>query len=196
MRIRRSTMLADPSARRAKSARRVPLQPQSCRAAHRRKLHAEATRGVVKLELYRLARRDGDSVCVTYWMNRLQNIESEKPLFVTLNPPRPPRAGTLLHSEVYDHPIFDAQGDGRSAQAVAAAGRAEYLVLRRVFRRGLSRGRLAGRARRRRATRRRATAVAGAKRVRTHRPYGKTDRGERRRSCRHDGSVRRSTSAR
>jgi predicted NAD/FAD-binding protein len=46
-------------------------------------------------------------VCVTYWMNRLQNIESEKPLFVTLNPPWPPRAGMLLHSEVYDHPIFD-----------------------------------------------------------------------------------------
>ena len=50
-----------------------------------------------------------DDVCVTYWMNRLQNIESQKPLFVTLNPPRPPRAGTLLHSEVYDHPIFDAK---------------------------------------------------------------------------------------
>jgi predicted NAD/FAD-binding protein len=50
-----------------------------------------------------------DGVCVTYWMNRLQNIESERQLFVTLNPPRPPRAGTLLHSEVYDHPIFDAK---------------------------------------------------------------------------------------
>ena len=50
-----------------------------------------------------------DGVCVTYWMNRLQNNESEKPLFVTLNPKRPPRAGTLLHSEVYDHPIFDAK---------------------------------------------------------------------------------------
>ena len=49
-----------------------------------------------------------EGVCVTYWMNRLQNIESEKPLFVTLNPPRPPRAGSLLHSEIYDHPIFDA----------------------------------------------------------------------------------------
>jgi predicted NAD/FAD-binding protein len=50
-----------------------------------------------------------ESVHVTYWMNRLQNIASKKPLFVTLNPPRPPRAGTLLHSEVYDHPIFDAE---------------------------------------------------------------------------------------
>lgn len=48
------------------------------------------------------------SVCVTYWMNRLQNITSERPLFVTLNPTRPPRAGTLLHSEVYEHPVFDA----------------------------------------------------------------------------------------
>jgi predicted NAD/FAD-binding protein len=55
--------------------------------------------------------RDGvsEGVRVTYWMNRLQNIETEKPLFVTINPPRPPRAGTLLHSEVYDHPIFDAK---------------------------------------------------------------------------------------
>jgi len=50
-----------------------------------------------------------DGVCVTYWMNRLQNIESEKPLFLTLNPTRPPRAGTLLYSEVYDHPIFDVK---------------------------------------------------------------------------------------
>lgn len=48
-----------------------------------------------------------DSACVTYWMNRLQNIESEKSLFVTLNPPRLPRVATLLHSEVYHHPIFD-----------------------------------------------------------------------------------------
>jgi predicted NAD/FAD-binding protein len=41
-------------------------------------------------------------------MNCLQNLETATPLFVTLNPPRPPRAGTLLHSEVYEHPIFDA----------------------------------------------------------------------------------------
>jgi len=40
-------------------------------------------------------------------MNRLQKLATDTPLFVTLNPPRPPRAGTLLHSEVYEHPIFD-----------------------------------------------------------------------------------------
>lgn len=49
-----------------------------------------------------------DSVCVTYWMNRLQGIVSDAPLFVTLNPSRAPRAGAVLHTEVYEHPIFDA----------------------------------------------------------------------------------------
>jgi predicted NAD/FAD-binding protein len=50
-----------------------------------------------------------DSLCVTYWMNRLQPLRTGTQLFLTLNPPRPPRAGTLLHSEVYDHPTFDAK---------------------------------------------------------------------------------------
>ncbi len=55
-----------------------------------------------------IERRSMDQACVTYWINRLQKIGSTRPLFVTLNPPRPPRRGTLLHTERYDHPIFDA----------------------------------------------------------------------------------------
>ncbi len=43
----------------------------------------------------------------TYWMNRLQGIPGSRPIFVTLNPPRPPRSGTLHHSEAYEHPLFD-----------------------------------------------------------------------------------------
>ena len=46
--------------------------------------------------------------CVTYWMNRLQSLKGDTQYFVTLNPPRPPRAGTLLRSETYEHPVFDA----------------------------------------------------------------------------------------
>ena len=45
--------------------------------------------------------------CVTYWMNQLQNLPGETGYFVTLNPPRPPSSGTLLHSEVYEHPVMD-----------------------------------------------------------------------------------------
>ncbi len=54
--------------------------------------------------------RDGsaDNVGVTYWMNRLQDISDYSPLFLTLNPPRPPHAATLYRSEIYHHPIFDA----------------------------------------------------------------------------------------
>jgi predicted NAD/FAD-binding protein len=52
------------------------------------------------------SREAGAGVGVTYWMNRLQNIPGSN-LFVTLNPPHVPRAGAILHSEVYSHPIFD-----------------------------------------------------------------------------------------
>ena len=45
-------------------------------------------------------------LCVTYWMNKLQGLPGQD-LFVTLNPPRPPAAGSLLRSELYEHPIFD-----------------------------------------------------------------------------------------
>jgi predicted NAD/FAD-binding protein len=50
---------------------------------------------------------DRPRVTVSYWMNKLQNLPEASPVFVTLNPPRPPRAGTLIHSTLCDHPIFD-----------------------------------------------------------------------------------------
>jgi predicted NAD/FAD-binding protein len=46
-------------------------------------------------------------LCVSYWMNRLQGLPGQD-LFVTLNPPQPPRPEALLRSELYEHPIFDA----------------------------------------------------------------------------------------
>ena len=46
--------------------------------------------------------------CITYWMNRLQCLPGETNYFVTLNPAHAPRLGTLLRSESYEHPIFDA----------------------------------------------------------------------------------------
>ena len=56
----------------------------------------------------------GRQLCVTYWMNRLQGLPNETPLFVTLNPIRAPEAGTLIRSEVYEHPLFD--GPAMAAQ--------------------------------------------------------------------------------
>ena len=45
------------------------------------------------------------TVSLTYWMNRLQNLETRRPVLVTLNPLREPR-----HVEAeftYHHPTFD-----------------------------------------------------------------------------------------
>jgi len=49
-----------------------------------------------------------DALCVSYWMNRLQQLPERTPLFLTLNPMRQPRPEHLIRSEVYEHPMFDA----------------------------------------------------------------------------------------
>lgn len=58
---------------------------------------------------YLAEEQDGEQkVCVTYWMNRLQHLDNSNPLFVTLNPPRHPKDGSVIRSFLYDHPLFDA----------------------------------------------------------------------------------------
>jgi len=46
-------------------------------------------------------------LCVTYWMNRLQTLETDAPLFVTLNPTLEPRPDTIHNEFNYTHPYFD-----------------------------------------------------------------------------------------
>lgn len=46
--------------------------------------------------------------CVTYWMNRLQNLPGDRDIFVTLNPRRAPAPERVIHRETYMHPLFDA----------------------------------------------------------------------------------------
>ncbi|MEP3436465.1 MAG: FAD-dependent oxidoreductase [Hoeflea sp.] len=50
--------------------------------------------------------RSDANVAVSYWMNRLQGIDSAKPLFVTLNPDREPRPELVFGEYAYDHPQF------------------------------------------------------------------------------------------
>jgi predicted NAD/FAD-binding protein len=47
------------------------------------------------------------SLCVTYWMNRLQGIDPAYPLFVTLNPHIEPNPKSVIGEYSYDHPLFD-----------------------------------------------------------------------------------------
>jgi len=55
-----------------------------------------------------LSQAGSPDLCVTYWMNRLQNLPATAPLFVTLNPIRPPRPDSVVRTEIYEHPQFDA----------------------------------------------------------------------------------------
>lgn len=50
---------------------------------------------------------DGGCI-VSYWMNKLQRINSREQLFLTLNPRTMPRDESILYETSYDHPLFDA----------------------------------------------------------------------------------------
>jgi predicted NAD/FAD-binding protein len=50
---------------------------------------------------------DGRHLSVSYWMNLLQSIPQDNPLFVTLNPFIQPRPERVVSTHVYHHPQFD-----------------------------------------------------------------------------------------
>jgi hypothetical protein len=49
-----------------------------------------------------------NDVAVTYWMNQLQGIDRDKPLFVSLNPPFPPAPELIFGKYRCEHPQFNA----------------------------------------------------------------------------------------
>ena len=52
--------------------------------------------------------RGADQICVTYWMNRLQHLATDRPVFVTLNPHRAIAPEKVWARFDYAHPLFDA----------------------------------------------------------------------------------------
>jgi predicted NAD/FAD-binding protein len=61
-------------------------------------------------------------ISVTYCMNMLQNIDRRLPLFITLNPPVPPRHELTFADFVYDHPQFDAAAIAAQARLATLQG--------------------------------------------------------------------------
>ncbi len=57
--------------------------------------------------LSQVAQDGSRAVSVTYWMNRLQGLKTDKDYLVSLNPPRPPADETIIAEMDYDHPVFD-----------------------------------------------------------------------------------------
>lgn len=50
---------------------------------------------------------DHSEATVTYWMNKLQPLQTNADLFVTLNPPSRVALRGEITREVYEHPVFD-----------------------------------------------------------------------------------------
>ena len=59
--------------------------------------------------------RDGSdpSVSVTYWMNSLQNLNTQTNYFVTLNPVLEPEKNKVVQRIEYAHPVFDSDSEAR-----------------------------------------------------------------------------------
>jgi predicted NAD/FAD-binding protein len=68
-------------------------------------------------------RDDDPAISVTYWMNRLQGIGNETPLFVTLNPVQPIPRERVFDEHDFDHPVFDRAAMAAQPKVQALQGR-------------------------------------------------------------------------
>lgn len=64
----------------------------------------------------------GQSVSVTYWLNRLQPLPFSTPVFVSLNPLRAPRPESVIRRMSYAHPVFDQAAVAAQADVARMQG--------------------------------------------------------------------------
>ena len=60
---------------------------------------------------WNVMKQDTPEMCLTYWMNRLQSLPEELPLFVTLNPETPPAPELTFATMNKAHPQFDGPAE-------------------------------------------------------------------------------------
>jgi hypothetical protein len=60
---------------------------------------------------WNVLKQDGPDICLTYWMNKLQNLPGEHSLFITLNPETPPAEHLTFARMEKAHPQFDAAAE-------------------------------------------------------------------------------------
>lgn len=65
----------------------------------------------------------GNAISLSYWMNRLQNIDHETPLFLTLNPEKTPKPETVFDEFNFTHPMFNMEASKGVAHIKRVNGR-------------------------------------------------------------------------
>jgi uncharacterized protein len=66
---------------------------------------------------------DDSAITMSYWMNRLQNIDRKYPLFVTLNPERTVPDEHVFDEHVFSHPVFDQAAVATQPRVQAMQGK-------------------------------------------------------------------------
>lgn len=102
------SMLSDPDSREQELLSACSYAPNKVYLHRDARLMPRRKAAWAAWNFLRAGRNDDRKVAVSYWMNALQNIPQEKPVFVTLNPPIEPAPELTFASFTYDHPQFDA----------------------------------------------------------------------------------------
>jgi len=72
--------------------------------------------------LTRQGQDEAQDVCVTYWMNKLQPLTTDRDYFVTLNPVREARSDLVEREIDYMHPVFDTGATGAQSSLWSLQG--------------------------------------------------------------------------
>ncbi len=108
-------MLADPSEAEREILGAIPYQRNEA------VLHTDASllprrRAAWSSWNFHLTERPAQRTTVTYWMNNLQRLRSERQLLLTLNRGEEIDPERVLHRISYDHPVYTAEGVRAQAQ--------------------------------------------------------------------------------
>jgi predicted NAD/FAD-binding protein len=105
-------MLGDASVDERKILGAIRYAPNTIYLHRDPRLMPKRKRAWASWNFLRWRRQESDStlndVAVTYWMNALQGIDPDKPLFVSLNPPFEPDPFLTFGRYVCEHPQYDA----------------------------------------------------------------------------------------
>ncbi|MBL0317751.1 MAG: FAD-dependent oxidoreductase [Alphaproteobacteria bacterium] len=74
--------------------------------------------------VYNTIREDTiDKLSLSYWMNSLQNIDNDYPLFVTLNPSQPIDSQSVFNQHEFMHPVFTTEAIAAQAKIPLIQGK-------------------------------------------------------------------------
>lgn len=114
--------LADPSAQERAVLGAIGYRPNAVYLHRDARLMPVRKRAWAAWNVIQSEDPDAD-LCVTYWMNALQRLDADRPLFVTLNPPEPPAPELTFGVFSYDHPQYDAAAIAAQKQVHTIQGR-------------------------------------------------------------------------